>query len=208
MGQLRVSCAAFCRIEHEGRYLFILNRVRAYTGKYVITPLGGTLWHFEPPILPQIGAEPEDRSGCELRFYIQNDEAETRLATFRRWFNRRVERERDPFRELVEELVEEQGVLSELSREDVSFRYAGALERRAQSDRPGARVAETQFFWEVFNVTFTNPDVKRQVLDADRERGVFWLTPAEARQDTPICCWRGKAVDVRLADVLHVNGKK
>lgn len=207
MGRLRVSCAAFCRIEYEGQYLFILNRERARRGQWSITPIGGALWHFDPPILREIGAQVENPGAHDLRFCLPDADGEAHLDAFRGWFYQRVERETDPFRELREELVEEQGILPALVREHVNLRFAYALERRSLSNRPGAPVAETQFFWEVFDAELTDHGLMRRLRDADRQQGIFWLSMAEATRARPIR-WEQHDVQVDLGFLLHTNGAK
>lgn len=211
MGLLRVSCVVFCRVKHEGRYLFILNAIRARAGDFVVTPIGGGIEYAgaPPPVLAQIHAEPEKPGTKELRFYIEDDA--DRLAAFRAWFIQRRGREVDPFRELHEELVEEPfpefmlpPVLPALSRQDVRYALARTTPRetRQLSNRPGIRVADTHYFQEIFDVAFVNPAVLQQLLDGDHKRGIFWLPLERAGNGAPLS-WQGRDVGVRLVDVLR-----
>lgn len=206
MSKLRVTCAAFCRIEYNGRYLFLLNSARARKGNYTAIPLGGALTYHDPAILELLGAEFEKPGTRDLRFYIEKggDNARAKLAVLRRWFKRRVGRETDPFRELREELVDEQAILPSLARQDVEITYAGMLEERLSTNRPGARVTETHYFREVFDVKIKNSLLLWCLVTSDRQRGAFWLSLDEA-EFGGLVRWDGHDVQIDLAHVLRVG---
>ncbi|MBN1285360.1 MAG: hypothetical protein JXB47_08180 [Anaerolineae bacterium] len=206
MSKLRVTCVAFCRVEYQGRYLFLLNLARARSGNYTAIPLGGALAYDDAAILRRLDAELEKPGTNDLRFYIDkgSDDARASLAMLRRWFKRRTGRELDPFREMREELVDEQKILPWLTRQDVEITYAGMIEERQTSNRPGARVAETHYFREVFDVKLRDSHLMFTLLASDRQRGAFWLTLDEAERGEPVR-WDGHEVKIDLAHVLRVG---
>ena len=57
MDRIRVSCAVLCRVEHEGRYLLLINDNRRRRGVYVLSPIGG-----EGRFVIASQSDPEDKS--------------------------------------------------------------------------------------------------------------------------------------------------
>ena len=202
MAKLRVSCGSFCRIEHKGRFLFLLNAARARKGIYAATPVAGAITYTDPAIIRHLNAELENPDTKDLRFYIDKAGAEQRLAMLRAWFHRGVGRELDPFREMREELVDEQRILPYLRRRDVQIRLLYTFENRQATDRPGARVSGTFYLHEVFDVKITNPTLMHHLTAGDHRHGAFWLTLDRAESGAPLY-WQGKPVSVHLASLLR-----
>ncbi|MEW6578348.1 MAG: hypothetical protein AB1435_04045 [Chloroflexota bacterium] len=172
---LRVSCAALCRIMHQGRYLLVLNQQRRRRGRYVLAPVGGALALTEPEHLTAFGARLEDPAAADLRLYLPAGA----LAGFRAWFHSGQGRERSPFRELYEELVSETRLLPALSPGDVIAEPLRTVERREPTDRHGDAGPLTHYFLELYDVRFTSARILAALRDPAPDSGAVWLTPAQ-----------------------------
>ena len=119
MGTIRVSAANLARIELEGKLLVGLNKGALKAGKHIYTPFGGALEFHEParPFLESLEAVFE--KGNDLRFVMP----EKKLPLFEEWFYQRRQRETSPYRELEEELVNEEQALPELPCDAVTLDY-------------------------------------------------------------------------------------
>lgn len=110
-------------------------------------PFGGAIRTFKEDCLRRIDARPEQPDTRELRFWT----ATSKLKTFEKWFRERDGRETNPFRELQEEMVDEEGLLEQLDQIQVTFVDPPLLHTpRRPSDRGGTGNALTQYFFEVF----------------------------------------------------------
>jgi len=172
---LRVSCAALCRIPDAGRYLLVLNHARRQQGDYVLTPLGGALAFTDAEPLMALGARLEDPASHDLRLYLP-DEA---LADFRAWFAGGEGRERSPYRELHEELVDETRVLAALSPQDVAISRLRTVERQEQTSRFGAGGPLTHYFLELYEVRFVREAFYAVLRQPQAGSGLVWLTQAQ-----------------------------
>lgn len=152
MSDIRISAANLARIELDKKVLLGLNRKRLMFREKVYTPFGGALKFYESarPFLVNLGADFEE--GNDLRFVMP----ENRLPEFEKWFYKRVERESSPYRELKEELVDEEKVLLDLPKNAVAFEYLTTTAERAVTDRPGQEGKVTQRFFEIYRVTFSS----------------------------------------------------
>lgn len=186
---LRVSCAALCRIQDaDGRLLLGLNKNRLTQGREVYMPLGGALEFTAPDLPARFDATPEAPGSRDLRLFLPP----VRLSDFRDWFLQRQERETSPYRELVEELVDEFAVLPTLAPEDVHICYRRTFEGEATSGRSGVRGAWTHYLHEVFDIEVVNVAHMAALCDVPAASGLRWMTPDEiARGQTD----DGHAVD-------------
>lgn len=170
--RIRVSCASLCRIEHEGWFLLLLNADRRQRGLYVLSPIGGALTITAYDRLASFAAILETPQNDDLRLTLPRG----KLAPFREWFYSGQGRERSPFRELREELVDETGLLPSLAPEDVRWEHLWTTEEEAFTARGGQTGALTHYFLEVFGVGFTNDEVLGTLLAAPPESGARWVT--------------------------------
>ena len=147
---IRVSAANLARIELDGKILVGLNKKRLQAGQKVYTPFGGALEFYESarPFLENLGVTFE--KGNDLRFTILGH----KLPLFEEWFYQRVNRESSPYRELREELVDEEKVLLNLPENVINLEYLTTTTERAVSDRPGQEGVITQRYFEVYRATF------------------------------------------------------
>ncbi len=54
---IRVSCASLCRIEHENRFLLILNAKKKKKGTYMLAPIGGGVELFDKDRIREWGID-------------------------------------------------------------------------------------------------------------------------------------------------------
>lgn len=187
--RLRVSCAALCRIQDDaGRFLLGLNKNRLAQGREIYMPLGGALEYSAPDLLARFDATAEAPGSRDLRLFLPP----ARMSDFRVWFQRRQERETSPYRELVEELVQEFAVLPALAPGDVRTRYLRTYEGEASSGRSGVYGAWTHYLHEVFEIDIVNPAVRRVLRDVPAASGLRWVTRGEIE--------RGITADDRAVD--------
>jgi len=170
--RIRVSCASLCRIEHEGWFLLLLNADRRRRGLYVLSPVGGALSITAYDRLASFAAIFETPQNDDLRLTLPR----AKLPDFREWFYSGQGRERSPFRELREELVDEAMLLPALAPEDVAWEHLWTAEEEAVTARGGQSGVFTHYFLEVFGVRFTNDAVLSALLAAPPESGARWVT--------------------------------
>lgn len=169
---IRVSCATLCRIEHQGRFLLLLNANRRAKGLYVLAPIGGAITAYDWSALALMGALPEEPLTHDLRFQMPLDH----LQDFQAWFYRGDERERSPYRELREELVQETDLLPVLSLDDVTCRYLWTVEEEQFTARQGQTGLLTHYFLEIFEVKFTTARTLGPLLALPPGSGAAWVS--------------------------------
>jgi len=179
---VRGSCAALCRIEHVGRYLLLLNRNRRRKGLYTLSPIGGALQLDDPTALEALGVRFEDPDARELRFMLPMSQ----LDAFRAWFHRGEGRERSPWRELYEELVEESRLLAALQPEDVRITPLRVEEDEGYTERQGQTGLFTHYFFEIYDVKFLRAATLGPLLAAPAESGAVWVTEEQLRTGRPL----------------------
>ena len=179
---VRGSCVALCRVEHNGRYLLLLNRNRRHKGLYTLSPVGGALQIDDPTALEALGARFEDPAARELRFMLPK----AQLDTFRVWFYRGEGRERSPWRELYEELVEECHLLVTLQPADVQITPLYSVESEELTDRQGQTGLLTHYFLEVYDVKFLRAATFATLRAAPPESGAVWLSEEQLRSGRPL----------------------
>src|SRR5690606_26689416 len=131
--RIRVSCASLCRIEHEGWFLLLLNADRRRREIYSLSPIGGALTITSYDRLASFAAILETPQNDDLRLRLPR----AKLPLFREWFYSGQGRERSPFRELREELVNEAGLLRTLAPDDVAWEHLWTVEEDAYTARSG-----------------------------------------------------------------------
>ena len=103
METIRISCAALCRIQIDGKFLLEINKNRGN----VLTPIGGALEFEEVGRIFLARIEAQFEKGMDLRLTIPASNVDS----FRAWFERKEYRETSPLRELREELIDEHRIL-------------------------------------------------------------------------------------------------
>ncbi len=169
---MRVSCAALCRIEHNNRFLLLLNRNRRQKGLYVLTPVGGALAVTNPGVLERFSASLENAASGDLRLTLP----QAQLPAFRDWFYAGQDRETSPFRELYEELVSENGLLEDLRPDQVTAEHLWTVEEDAFTQRQGFSGWLTHYFLEIYGVKFRSAAALGPLLIAPPSSGAVWVT--------------------------------
>lgn len=199
---IRISCATLCRIEHQGRFLLLLNANRRQKGTYQLGPIGGALRLLDLDRLAAFEARPETLGSDDLRLTLPRRQ----LDAFRAWFATGEGRERSPFRELHEELVSEAGLLPALRPEEVDCRYLWTVEEEALTDRRGQTGLLTHYFLEIYDIRFKTSKALGPLLAAPADSGAVWLTAEQiAHQRVIELDIDGTCRDVRIRGelVLH-----
>jgi hypothetical protein len=171
-GWIRISCASLCRIELDGRYLLLLNHNRREKGLYILSPIGGALTVRDPGIFARFDAVPENPASSDLRMLLPLSQ----LEAFRQWFYSGDDRERSPYRELYEELVIESRLLESLEPDHIACRYLWTIEDRRPTERQGQTGLMTQYFLEVFDITFTSVLASVPLRQLPPGSGAAWVT--------------------------------
>lgn len=197
---IRVSCATLCRIEHHGRYFLLVNANRRAKGLYILSPIGGALALTDESRITAFGAVLDNPASRDLRLMLSRD----RLPEFRAWFLRGEGRERTPYRELREELVEESKLLPKLDEHEITCRYLWTVEEESLTNRQGFTGLLTHYFLEIYDVRFMSSAALGPLLALPPESGAAWVTPdvIQARQKVSLCL-DGEPREVMVnADIL------
>ena len=147
----RISAAGLVKIVLEDKLLLCLNKSRLQAGNEILKPLGGAfqVYHSAKAHLESLGAQFE--SGMDLRFLMPTENIEE----FEEWFESNEGRETSPYRELKEELVDEERILKKLPGTKVDLYYLHTQVQRDVTDRPGQEGLVTNRYLEVFNAQFS-----------------------------------------------------
>lgn len=180
---MRVSGTGFARLRgpHD-TYALLVNKGRlSRGGERILSPIGGgfDLLPGGKRYLEGLGATHfEGHDHNELRCQIPDAQI-SKVAT---WFERRHQRETTVWRELMEELVEETGLLT------LGGLSAGYVERFATSRRHNAMTTrnvpnrQTEYFMEIFDVG-VSPNTLRTLWAASRRpierRWMYFVTVEE-----------------------------
>ena len=151
MSEVRISCASLASIKIDNKYLLLLNKRSYKQGRIVYTPIGGAL-EYHPngkKFLDNLGARYE-RETPDLRFKMDSEN----LELFRYWFEKSIDRENDITRELIEEMVDEEKIFKSLDIKDFTTKYI-----RTETPIKDIDGVYNYFFFEIYNVTFTEDKV-------------------------------------------------
>jgi hypothetical protein len=203
--RVRVSCGILCRIQIDGKYLLLLNDNDRKKAKYSLTPVGGALEVEDWQYLSHFDYVPETPHNKDLRLQLNVDQ----LDEFRRWFYTREHRERNPFRELYEELVVETPILPALRREDIATHFVHIVEASRQTSRHGHTGLWTYYFHEIHDVTFKSSDIHLLLKSVSTQTGILFLDEATIRAGQPVTMFvdgHERLVEIS-ADPLFKEGK-
>ena len=143
---IRVSCAGLCRIAIGSCFLLEINKNRGD----ILTPIGGVFHYNDEAHSFLVGLSAQFETGRDLRLTFPN----TSLELFDLWFNRRVQREIDPRRELQEELNDEHALaIPESALGEILFHFLGCCRSEDHTTRHGADGRLTRYYAEIFSVS-------------------------------------------------------
>lgn len=159
MDKIRISCACFARIEIGGKYLLLQNKKMKNKGIINYSPIGGAL-EWKPEALEFLeSVDVSFEKGKDLRIHIPKENYDI----FKQWFLSNKDRENSVFREMREELVDEENILSYLDYLDVSEKYINCVETTQDWEVDG-KMQTSYYFFEIFDVKF-NKDVENKILE-------------------------------------------
>lgn len=158
MNKIRVSCAGFAKININGKYLLLRNKRNFKNGETVYTPIGGGIKFLPNAVdfLNSIGGvlEKED----DLRIHIDTEN----YNIFKDWFLSKKDRETTIFREMREELVDEEKLLNDLKLCDFKEKKVNVIETTQEWIIDGESKT-SYYFFEIFEVTFKDA-VEKDIL--------------------------------------------
>lgn len=157
---IRVSCAGLASIKIDDKYLLIRNKSSYKRGHTIYGPLGGAL-EYEPDgleFLNSIGADFE-RTTPDLRFVIEDEY----LKDFDEWYYTTDDREKSCVREVIEELQDEEKLISGLTENDISETFIKTVkDKRARFD------VVSQRYFDIFKIEFS-PEVKQKIIEIESQ---------------------------------------
>ena len=158
---IRVSCAGIARIIFDNdKYLLIQNKKQRSHGILKYGPIGGALEYNEDALEFLMSIDVEFEKGSDLRLHIPI----VHLDTFIEWFKSKKDRETTVFREMFEEMVEEECYIDSLTPADVTEEYSKLVQTTVDWDVNGV-IKTTLHLFEVFNVEIINTQIKQTILD-------------------------------------------
>ncbi|MDP1694524.1 MAG: hypothetical protein Q8L34_03210 [Candidatus Woesearchaeota archaeon] len=169
---IRISCAGLIKIVlQEDRFLGTINENSLRQGRFVYTPPGGSFHYFGKTTRDYLEKElglifQENKKDLRLLLPETVERRRVALESFATWFSRRKRREITPSRELYEELIDEQQVLSLQRHGFPKLHFIGTARIQLQTSRGGQKGELTEYFWEIFEAQLTH--VSRRLL----ERGI------------------------------------
>lgn len=169
--KIRISCAAFASIKFGDKYLLCLNKNKLENGLDVFTPLGGALEYKQSAkdFLDNLGVE-YLRETPDLRLMMGRDN----LDLFEIWFSKRIDREVSVARELVEEMVYEEGILESLNPSDYTSEHIKSEKLETEMDN----LAVCMYF-EIFNVKFNIPKAREIFMSLENNDKIGLFTEEE-----------------------------
>lgn len=203
--ELRISSASFSRIlDTDGRYALLINKNRVNKGKLLLTPIGGAIEANADGIAELKNilniSEADFEKGNDLRFKIDGENANK----YRKWFLSGKNRESDPVREFIEELTEEENILTKDDLKNVSASLAGYNTQFAKTSRVGKEGAPTLRFLEIFDVIIDAEVLAKLVENSKKEISpVRFVTEKEIRDGRTTGGIEIKPVSLSLLDTQN-----
>lgn len=155
MKEIRISCAALASIFINNKYLVCVNKNALKKGVVTITPFGGGT-EYKPEalnFLNNLGAKFE-RSTPDLRFRM----LQSNIELFELWFFKKKDREIGIDRELIEEIVMEEEILTNLTVNDFSTEYVNCVENIE---------GDNHRYFEIYDVKF-NDNIIKELLNSKK----------------------------------------
>jgi len=149
MDDIRISCSGLASIKIDNKYLLMQNSRSRSKGKIIYGPIGGALEYHRSiePFLNVMEFKPE-RVTRDLRIHIPIQY----IDKFDTWFSKRTDREISNFREMREELVDEEKILESLDINDVTESLMDIVRIQKKSVYFDS---QSLYHFEIFHVEFT-----------------------------------------------------
>jgi len=159
---VRISCASLSSIVIDDKYLLYLNRSSLKRNSYVYSPFGGAIEYMPKALefLNSIDAEFE-RETPDLRLRVDISQ----IPAFDMWFTQKIDREFGVDRELFEEMVEEEKILSSLD----SWDFQSEFIRLHKFTDVNDGITNYRFF-EIFKIQFSKNKLEelKSKIDGDK----------------------------------------
>ncbi|MFA4880379.1 MAG: hypothetical protein WC650_02040 [Candidatus Doudnabacteria bacterium] len=181
--EVRVSSALFARIrDSQGRYALLVNKNRAKKGDILLTPIGGAIEATEEGLqslqqlleIEKIAFE----KGNDLRFRMPGKKANE----FRAWFLQRQQRETNPIREVVEELVDEAELLKKEDLGELQCDLVGFDTELEETTRIGQEGQMTLRLLEIFEAGLKAEILTKLEELSNQPNAVIYFATAEEIQ--------------------------
>lgn len=169
--KITVSCASFASIKMGEDYLLCLNKSQLEGGNEVLTPFGGALEYKEEakPFLDNIGVEYE-REIPDLRLYVERDN----LDLFEIWFSKKNDREFGIERELYEEMVLEENIFEELSKDDYTSEF-----RKSDKIKIEREGLDNFMYFDIFEVKFNIKKAREIFISMETNENIRLVSEQE-----------------------------
>lgn len=157
---IRISCAGLASVKINDKYLLIRNKSSYKKGYVIYGPLGGAL-EYKPEaleFLTSIGCQFE-RTTPDLRFVISTEY----LQDFDNWYYTTNDREKSCVREVIEELQDEEKLISNLSENDIKEVFVETVKNKASRFD-----VVSQRYFDIFEVEFS-PEVKQKIVEIESQ---------------------------------------
>lgn len=168
---MRISCPGFARIlDAEGRYALLVNKKREDKGRRIFSPIGGALQLYTPQdmqyLIETFGAK-NFENGLDLRFQVPD----SRVPEIDSWLRSSLGfqmRETSAAREVAEELVEENRILTLQDLKSASEQFGHFCYHSAEkrNDSVSDRKITTHYIVEVYDWTFSSSKPLAKLLRA------------------------------------------
>lgn len=157
---IRISCAGLASIKINDKYLLIRNKSSYKNGYVIYGPLGGAL-EYKPEALDFLNSiECQfERTTPDLRFVIDTDH----LKEFDNWYYTTNDREKSCIREVIEELQDEEKLISNLSENDIQEVFVETVKNKASRFD-----VVSQRYFDIFKVTFS-PEIERKIIEIESQ---------------------------------------
>lgn len=162
MSKIRISCASLASIKINSKYLLLLNKRSLKNGILTYTPIGGALEYLPKGkiFLDNLEAEYE-RNTPDLRFKMDS----SNLDLFDKWFLSKENRETDIVRELIEEMVDEEGIFTSLDINEFKSEFISINKLNRIIDG-----IPNHFYFEIYNIDFSKSKTD-EILDFIKNQG-------------------------------------
>lgn len=186
--EVRISSASFTRIRDEdGRFVLLVNKNRAKKGDIILTPIGGGIEATDEGLyeLKRV-LEIDDTTfekGSDLRFSM----AGAKTNKYREWFLKRQGREVDSLREVSEELIDEESLLTSEDLSGIECNLIGYDKELEVTTRTGQEGKKTLRLLEIFEAKIkTEALEKLKRLSTQPNPVIYFVTADEIQRGQTI----------------------
>ena len=183
---IRITTAYLFRIEINGKFLLIKRHKKDRIG---YQPVGGTFKYLRDEnreLFDNLGLEPcnlvprDSDTENDLRLIMRKRK---KLFKYLKWFEKRKDRELDPWREFYEELIEP-GMIPFSKFQHIQYSFIKKVEELAIPS-PVYQYDEFRYA-EIYELKFENDAQKQAFVNLDKNDSVVFVTPDEIRNGSTV----------------------